>query len=161
MASFQADITIEGHRYSLLRCEYRLYQEVSSSGKPTSGVRSSTIKILIYGDKDDALLSNWAAEPAKKLGGLINFYSVNSEQVFKFVKFSDAYCVRYVEIFSPNGLNVLDHNRFIPRDWDQGFKGVFKAPRGNQPAYLFEVAISAAVIQIGGVAHKNPWPDVK
>jgi hypothetical protein len=134
MASFSAELSIDGKTFPVLTVSYGLYQATDETGKPSSGVRTHLIQLRLMGS-DDETLPNWAADGQKQLDGTITFYRIDEQSTFKELAFEQAYCVQYAEHMAP-----ADQT-------DQGLPG----------SYLIELGISPAVLKIGGTKHDNQW----
>ncbi|MFD2934191.1 type VI secretion system tube protein TssD [Spirosoma flavum] len=134
MASFNAELSIEGKTFSVLTASYGLYQATDESGKPSSGVRTHLIQLQLAGS-DDETLTNWAADAQKRLDGKITFFRIDEQSKFKELAFEQAYCVHYAERVAPT--NTAD--QMLPG------------------SYLIEIGISPAVLKIGGTKHDNQW----
>jgi Hemolysin coregulated protein Hcp (TssD) len=129
MASFTAFLNVGGGSFPILTCDYSLSQPVDPKGRPTAGVTSNQINVLVVGN-DYEVLTDWAADSHKKLNGSIKF--INREgATFKIVSFEDAYCVSYREVFTPYG--------------------------GVTSSYSFNLGITSSKMHIGGVPHDNMW----
>jgi hypothetical protein len=134
MASFNAELSIDGKTFSVLTASYGLYQAMDESGKPSSGVRTHLIQLQLAGS-DDETLTNWAADAQKRLDGKITFFRIDEQSTFKELAFEQAYCVQYAERVAPANTT------------DQALSG----------SYLIEIGISPAVLKIGGTKHDNQW----
>ena len=134
MASFSAELSIEGKTFPVLTASYGLYQTTDETGKPNSGVRTHLIQLQLSGSDDDTL-TNWAVDPQKRVDGKITFFRIDEQSTFKELTFEQAYCVKYTE-------------RVAPADTtDQLLPG----------SYLIEIDISPAIVKIGSTKHDNQW----
>ena len=134
MASFSAELSIDGKTFPVLTVSYGLYQLTDDTGKPSSGVRTHLIQLRLAGS-DDETLTNWAVDAQKRLDGKITFFQIDEQSKFKELAFEQAYCVQYAE-------------RVAPADTaDQVLPGSF----------IIEIGISPAVLKIGGTKHDNQW----
>jgi hypothetical protein len=134
MASFSAELSIDGKTFPLLTVSYGLYQATDESGKPSSGVRTHLIQLRLTGS-DDETLPTWAVDAQKRLDGKLTFFRIDEQSTFKELTFEQAYCVHYAERVAPADSN------------DQNLPG----------SYLIEIGISPAVLKIGGTKHDNQW----
>lgn len=134
MASFSAELSVDGKSFPILTTSYGLYQATDESGKPSSGVRTHLIQLQLMGS-DDETLADWAVDPQKRLDGKITFARIDESSTFKELSFEQAYCVQYTERVAPADIA------------DQGMAG----------SYLMDVSISPAVVKIGNTKHDNQW----
>ncbi len=133
-ASFYAEleVTALGSAITLHTCEVSFHQPVNRKGRPAAGVRSGLINLTFLG-KDRAPLTQWAIDPLMELTGEIIFYDMAGSRL-QVLKFEDAYCVKYHEVFMIGG---------------------------SDAAYTFEVGLTARKIFLGGSYHDSMWADWK
>lgn len=136
MASFSAELSLEGKTFPVLTATYGLLQQTDEGGKPTAGVRTHLIQLRLTGS-DDETLTSWAADARKQLDGKVTFFRIDEQSTFKEVAFEKAYCVYYAE-------------RVAPMD----IAGMESLPG----TYLIDIGISPAVLKIGATRHDNQWP---
>lgn len=134
MASFSAELSVDGKSFPVLTASYGLYQATDESGKPSSGVRTHLIQLQVVGS-DDETLPDWAIDPQKRLDGKVTFLRIDQESTFKELSFEQAYCVQYTERVAP--ADVVDQL--------------------SPGSYLIDVGISPAVVKIGNTKHDNQW----
>ncbi|AUD01101.1 type VI secretion system tube protein TssD [Spirosoma pollinicola] len=133
MASFNAEMSLDGKTFPVLTVSYGLYQATDESGKPSSGVRTYLIQLRLAGS-DDETLPNWAVDAQKQFDGKITFFRIDEQSTFKELTFEQAYCIHYAE-------------RVAPAEGSD---------QGNE-SYQIEMSISPAVLKIGGTKHDNQW----
>lgn len=133
MASFNAEMSLDGKTFPVLTVSYGLYQATDESGKPSSGVRTHLIQLRLAGS-DDETLPNWAVDAQKQFDGKITFFRIDEQSTFKELTFEQAYCIHYSERVAP------------AEGSDQGTE-----------SYQIEMSISPAVLKIGGTKHDNQW----
>ncbi|WP_046246008.1 type VI secretion system tube protein TssD [Hymenobacter terrenus] len=98
MASFYAELHVEGHSYRVVRCNYSCHQNVDARGRVTAKVRHSPLQLVLDVPEDDALL-NWANTPRKPLAGEVVFYDSAQRIAYETIAFSEGDCVQYNEAF--------------------------------------------------------------
>ncbi len=131
--AYTAELTIEGKTFTIIKCEYKFSQKIDLFGKPVPKVTSDAIKLEIYGTADETNIA-WATNYKKKLGGTISFYK-NDQSIFKEIKFTDGFCIKYKE-----EIQLLKNGNSIT-------------------PYKHCLEISAKVISIGEIKHDNHWPE--
>jgi hypothetical protein len=124
--SFKAELSLEGKTFRISNCEYKMVRETDTSGRPVAGVKYMLIQLVLDGSEDETLLF-WAADPQKKVSGTLTFYRIDQESVLKEVKFEDAFCVVYNEVFG------------------------FNNNAQNNASYILKIQISSGKASIGGV----------
>lgn len=131
-ASFNAELNVTalGPSITLHTCEVSFQQPVNRKGRPAAGVRSGLINLTFLG-KDRAPLTQWAIDPLMELTGEIKFKDMNGGTL-QVLKFEDAYCVKYHEVFMIGGADA---------------------------AYTFEVGLTARKIFLSGSYHDSMWAD--
>jgi hypothetical protein len=129
--AYTAELKIEGKAFTVIACEYSLWQKVDLFGKPVPKVFNRPIRLEIYGTEDETSIS-WAANTNKKVSGSICYYK-NDQSVFKEIKFEDGFCIKYKEL-------VL-----ISNDANSG------------TPYRHYLEISPKTISIGDIKHDNHW----
>ncbi|MBC3788302.1 type VI secretion system tube protein TssD [Spirosoma utsteinense] len=134
MASFSAELSIDGKLFPVLTVSYGLYQITDDTGKPSSGVRTYLIKLRLSGS-DDETLTSWAVDAQKRLDGKITFFRIDEQSKFKELSFEQAYCVEYTERVDPADTT----SQVLPG------------------SFIIEIGISPAVLKIGETKHDNQW----
>ena len=134
MASFSAELSLDGKSFPVLTASYGLYQATDERGKPSSGVRTHLIQLRLTGS-DDETLPDWAVDPQKRLDGKVTFLRIDEASTFKELSFEQAYCVHYAEQVAPADMA------------DQLLPG----------SYLIDIGISPAIVKIGNTKHDNQW----
>jgi hypothetical protein len=103
MASFYAELHIEGHSYPVRQCNFASQQATDARGRMQSKVRHEPL-LLLLDVPDDDLLLNWAATPLKALAGQVVFYETFQRIARETLSFAAGHCVHYAETFeSGNG----------------------------------------------------------
>ncbi|TGE29446.1 type VI secretion system tube protein TssD [Hymenobacter metallicola] len=99
MASFHAELYIEGQVYPVSWCSVEFRQQVQEKGRVSARVRQGPLLLLLDVPQDDDTLLAWAATPHKKLGGHLIFFDTSQLSPHESVHFADAECVGYEERF--------------------------------------------------------------
>jgi hypothetical protein len=103
MASFYAELHIEGHSYPVRQCNFASRQATDARGRMQSKVRHEPL-LLLLDVPDDEVLLNWAATPLKALAGQVVFYETFQRVARETLSFTAGHCVQYSETFeSGNG----------------------------------------------------------
>ncbi|MBC8153832.1 MAG: hypothetical protein H7Z72_13065 [Bacteroidetes bacterium] len=133
-ASFAAELNVTalGPAITLHTCTVSFDQSVTRKGRPAAGVRSGLIELEFLG-KDRPALTQWAIDPLMELTGEIRFFDITGSTL-QVLKFEDAYCVRYQEVFMVGG---------------------------SDAAYVFKVGLTARKLFLGGSLHDSMWADWK
>ena len=121
MASFYAELWLEGYKFPLRTCSYGLSQATDYRGRVISKVRTSLIDCLLD-VPEPPILTDWATDPTKQLPGKIVFFAAQGGAALETVAWAAAWCVGYRE-------------DFISGDRNQG-------------AYVCRIRIAAPVIQM-------------
>ena len=132
MASFYAELWLEGYKFPLRTCSYGLSQATDYRGRVISKVRTSLIDCLLD-VPEPPILTDWATDPTKQLPGKIVFFAAQGGAALETVAWAAAWCVGYQE-------------DFISGDRNQG-------------AYVCRIRIAAPVIQMlagGPSSHVAP-----
>ncbi|MFD2520220.1 type VI secretion system tube protein TssD [Emticicia soli] len=136
MASFSAELQLQGISYRVVSCEYSLHQPTDSRGKTMASVKSGLIKLTLASETSNQhkTLSDWAVAVKKPMKGRIVFHRIdNRGATFKKVDFENGHCVSYREVYTP-------------------YTGVASALTVN-------IGITAEKIIIGNVKHDNLWAE--
>lgn len=115
----------------VLNVRYSIHQEVDVEGRPTAVSRGGKISVTVKSLNDgNADYYEWACDPYVSKNGSVEFQKRDGTNM-KTLKFEDAYLIEYEETY-----NSID-----------------------ETPQLEYFTISAKKIDIGGVAHENPWAD--
>ncbi len=95
---FKAELILEGNTYLLNSLTFQLNQAIDKFGRPSSITKGGKIEIELFTVEDDVIF-DWMVHPRKTLNGNINLYEADNETKFKEMKFENAYCIEYFEIF--------------------------------------------------------------
>lgn len=98
MSSFRCTLSLEEQTFPVVHCTYEFSQETSERGRASAKVRSGLITLHLDVPDGDALLA-WAADPHKKLSGLLVFEETNRPVAREVLAFEDGFCVSYEEVF--------------------------------------------------------------
>lgn len=133
-ASFAAELNVTalGPAITLHTCNVSFKQDTNKKGRPAAGVRSGLIELEFLG-RDRATLTQWAIDPLMELTGEIRFID-SYGGTLQTLKFEDAYCVNYEEVFMIGG---------------------------SDAAYTFKMGLTARKIFLGGSYHDSMWADWK
>ena len=167
MASFYAELLVEGRRYPVVRCSYACTQTTDDRGRARAKVRHQPLSIILDVPQDDVLL-NWAHTPNKPVAGHVVFYDVTQLVAHEIIGFTAGHCVGYNEAFESgagsDGSYVCQLT--ITATTFELLSGGPSGPAvGQQAQRLAQVAqqASAAVQQVQQVAavahevaHENP-----
>ncbi|OON69101.1 type VI secretion system tube protein TssD [Hymenobacter sp. CRA2] len=102
MASFYAELYVEGRVYPVLRCSLEFNQATRERGRVAGRVRHGPLQVLLDVPDDDTLVA-WAADPHKKLAGHLIFFDTARLSPHESIEFAQGECVRYQEDFEPDG----------------------------------------------------------
>jgi hypothetical protein len=100
MASFYAELYVEGRVYPVLRCSLEFQQATRERGRVAGRVRHGPLQVLLDVPDDDTLLA-WAADPHKQLSGHLIFFDTARLTPHESIQFEAGHCVRYQEEFEP------------------------------------------------------------
>jgi hypothetical protein len=98
MASFRCILSLDDHSFPVVHCTYKFSQATSERGRVSAKVRSGLITLHLDVPDGDYLLA-WAADPHKKLSGILTFQQTNLPIAREVLAFEDGFCVSYEEIF--------------------------------------------------------------
>ncbi|UOQ71856.1 type VI secretion system tube protein TssD [Hymenobacter cellulosilyticus] len=101
MASFYAELHLEGVVIPMLQCSYSFQQTTDARGRVTTRVRQGPLQLLLDVPDDGAeLLLSWAATPFKPLAGQVVFYDDSQARLPReTIQFAAGQCVHYEEVF--------------------------------------------------------------
>lgn len=98
MASFRCILSLAGQNLPVVHCAYEFHQTTSERGRVSAKVRSGLITLHLDVPDSDLLLA-WAADPHKKLSGVLVFEETNRPIAREVLTFDDGFCVSYEEVF--------------------------------------------------------------
>ncbi|RZK22564.1 MAG: hypothetical protein EOO56_08130 [Hymenobacter sp.] len=99
MASFYAELHIEGSAYRVVHCSYACQQDTDARGRVQAKVRYSPLELVLDVPDDDQLLA-WAHALHKPLAGAVVFYDVVAQVARETIAFTAGECVQYAEQFA-------------------------------------------------------------
>ncbi|MCW5518546.1 hypothetical protein J1N09_01755 [Aureitalea sp. L0-47] len=128
--SFLATLKFEEEDASMnvLDCSFEFYRDIDINGRPTSLARGGRVHVTIE-SSNNADFFAWITSADIYKSGEIIFYKRDMASSYKTLRFIDAICAQYREIFSNTG----------------------EIPMKT------ELVISAQEIDINDVAYANPW----
>ena len=131
--SFIAKLQVQNEEeMSVLRCGYRVNQDIDVTGKPTSVPQGGTINLVLISNSDSVLFE-WMINPMQTKNGKITFIRYDTMSKLKILEFENAHCVGYYEQF--------DH--------------------GSEYPMKLEITISAHMLKLNDATYKNKWPGLK
>jgi hypothetical protein len=98
MASFSAELRVNGHVFPVLHCSYQASQDTGSRGRAATKVRYHAVELLLNVPKGDFLIA-WAANPHKQYPTDIVFRDGAGGSIIETLSMAAAYCVLYEEVF--------------------------------------------------------------
>ena len=98
MASFHAELHLNGRAYPVRLCHFTLHQDTDSRGRVVGKVRHGPLGLTLDVPDDDALLA-WAAAPFKPLAGEVVFFDLHARVPHETIAFAAGQCVGYHEDF--------------------------------------------------------------
>jgi hypothetical protein len=99
MASFYAELHVEGSFYPVVHCSYSCYQDIDARGRVNGKTRHHPLELVLDVPTDDGLIS-WAAATRKPLAGEIIFYDITTRVAHETIAFTAGECVQYREQFT-------------------------------------------------------------
>jgi hypothetical protein len=99
MASFYAELHVEGGSYRVVHCAYSCHQATDARGRVQAKVRHRPLE-LVLDVPDDDQLADWAAAAHKPLAGQVVFYDAVAQVAHETIAFTDGQCVQYAEQFA-------------------------------------------------------------
>lgn len=105
--SFLAKLEMGSKEYNILTVEYDLQQPMDQNHRPNGATKGGLIQIMIETGTSDAELLEWAFKNELKKDGKIVFYRRDANSQMKTIKFKDAFCVYFKEIFTADGKNPM------------------------------------------------------
>ena len=98
MASFYAELHLNGHAYPVRLCHFTLHQDTDSRGRVVGKVRHGPLGLTLDVPDGDELLA-WAAAPYKPLAGEVVFFDLTAQMPHETIAFAAGQCVGYHEEF--------------------------------------------------------------
>ena len=105
MASFSAEVQVDGLVFRVLHCTYEASQGTDHRGQANTKVRRGPVELLLDVPDND-LLGAWATAPAKRLAVDIVFRDANGSSALETLHLDAAYCVGYQEYFESGELTT-------------------------------------------------------
>ena len=99
MASFYAELQVEGNSYRVVHCSYACHQATDARGRVQAKVRYAPLELVLDVPTDDGLLA-WAHTPHKPLAGQVVFYDIARQTAHETIAFAAGECVQYAEEFA-------------------------------------------------------------
>ena len=99
MASFYAELLVEGNSYRVVHCRYACHQATDARGRVQAKVRYAPLELVLDVPTDDGLLA-WAHAPHKPLAGQVVFYDTARQTAHETIAFAAGECVQYAEDFA-------------------------------------------------------------
>ncbi len=127
--SFLAKLKIDGTTYNVMEADYSITQPDDGTGLPSAKTVGGKIFLKVESDKSTALI-DWAMSNSERRSGTLVFYNRDSVSTFRNIAFSDAYCLKFRELFSH---------------------------ANSEPLYA-ELTIAAKTLDIKGSKFENDWP---
>ncbi len=98
MASFAAELEVDGQVYPVVLCHYSFTQATGARGRVNEKVRHGLLEIVLDVPDSDQLLM-WASTPHYPLDGHVSFFKANEFMAHETVSFQAGQCVGYQELF--------------------------------------------------------------
>jgi hypothetical protein len=99
MASFYAELQVEGNSYRVVHCNHTFHQATDARGRVQAKVRYAPLELVLDVPTDDGLLA-WAHTPHKPLAGQVVFYDIARQTAHETIAFAAGECVQYAEEFA-------------------------------------------------------------
>jgi hypothetical protein len=94
----KAELVLDGNTYILNSVSVEIEQAADQFGRPSTAAKGGKIEIELYPVEDDVIF-DWMVHTKKTLNGSINLYEADFETKVKEIKFEDAYCIEFSELF--------------------------------------------------------------
>lgn len=104
MASFQAELEVEGRTYPVRTCSFDFTQATNERGRVAAKVRHGLLHLTLD-VPNDALLLDWAATAHKPLNGRIIFRNAQGGVALETLAWEGGQCVGYQEAFLSGSVN--------------------------------------------------------
>ena len=139
MASFYAELHVDGRVYPLLSCTYSMHQTTDGRGRVVTKTYDSPVALSMHVPRD-SFLAAWAADPYKRCAADLVFRDANGGQALETLHLAGAYCVRYGTYFREGSylgesqrtlssyvtqLTLTDPDGY---HWQPGGPGAYQAP---------------------------------
>lgn len=130
--SFLAKLELEGETYNLLNCSYSLEQAIDYNHKPSGTTRGGQISMTIESNGTTVFLK-WMVGRTLTKAGKITFHRRDVMGKLYEIKFSQAYCVDYVERFeatfsSPMQVDIVISAKKLEVGEDSVFENQWMIP---------------------------------
>jgi len=99
MASFYAELHVEGGSYRVVHCSYSCHQATDARGRVAAKAQHSPLELVLDVPTDDGLVA-WAEARHKPLDGQVVFYDIASQVAHETIAFTAGECVQYREQFA-------------------------------------------------------------
>jgi hypothetical protein len=99
MASFYAELHVEGGSYRVVHCSYSCHQATDARGRVAAKAQHSPLELVVDVPTDDGLVA-WAEARHKPLDGQVVFYDIASQIAHETIAFTAGECVQYREQFA-------------------------------------------------------------
>jgi hypothetical protein len=96
---FNAELILEGNTYLLNSVSMEIGHATDQYGRPSSATKGGKITVELF-SVDDNTFFDWAIHPGKTRDGTINLIKADNESKVKEIKFENAYCTEYIEVFN-------------------------------------------------------------
>ncbi|HMP94742.1 MAG TPA: type VI secretion system tube protein TssD [Phnomibacter sp.] len=100
--SFIAKMKLGDNLYTVLNADYEVSQPLGHRNMPNDQPHLGLINITVASSGKEELFA-WAVSAKTTKNGEIIFYRSDVNSAMKTLKFTDAFCVRYKEIFQADG----------------------------------------------------------
>jgi hypothetical protein len=150
MASFYAELHVEGRAYRVVHCGYSCHQATDARGRVNARVRHSPLELALDVPTDDLLVS-WAEARHKPLAGEVIFYDIASQVAHETIAFTGGECVQYSEQFASSATGdgaYVCHLTITARSFElrAGGPATALATSAGRPAPSAAAAAPAAVV---------------
>ncbi len=126
--SFKSKLKVGGKELNILHASYELKQETDATGRPSAVTRGGKITLTVE-STGDSFFFEWMTNNFDRKDGSIQYVKRDTEATLKELKFNEAYCTGYKEVFDSTGTSPL----------------------------LETFVLSAREITMGTGAHANEW----
>ena len=139
MASFYAELHVDGRVYPLLSCTYSMHQATDGRGRVITKTYDSPVALSTPVPRD-SFLAAWAADPYKRCAADLVFKDAKGGQALETLHLAGAYCVHYGTHFRQGSylgesqqtlssyvtqLTLTDPDGY---HWQPGGPGTYQAP---------------------------------
>lgn len=126
--ALHGQLTLAGHHYDVVECEYEFRQNLDDTGKPTSRTHGGVITFVIPSTSDDdQLFYHWMFNKTQTFSGEFKFivYTTRNRTNYKTVKFTKAYCVGLKDYFNDNDSKLMYTTITLSAETIQVGRGAF------------------------------------